>query len=205
MSARQLAAVAVGTLTVLVSATIAWQLPEGKPAADAHLVHPAQPVGPFILTHVDTGQTATQADLDGRWTLISTGFTNCPQVCPTTTANVRQVLALLPPATASVVAHWFVSVDPARDTADAIADFLANFGPAQTRPLGGTEQQLREFSHAVKFMTPRQALHTAGIAHSGSIALIDPRGRLRALFRYPHSPETMAATLIDLIHSGDPA
>ncbi|MEH3148077.1 MAG: SCO family protein [Methylobacterium frigidaeris] len=93
-----------------------------RPAATASAVG-----GPFTLVDQD-GRTLTERDFLGRPHLVFFGFTHCPDVCPTTLQQISDVLAALGPKGRDVKA-LFVSVDPERDTPEAIKQYLASFDP----------------------------------------------------------------------------
>src|SRR6202045_2931464 len=83
--------------------------------------------GPFALTD-QAGQIVTEKDMQGRPTLIFFGFTHCPDVCPTSLFEISEVLKAMG-KDADRVNAYFVSVDPERDTAAAMKDYLSSFDP----------------------------------------------------------------------------
>jgi len=88
---------------------------------------PAAIGGPFELTD-QNGHTITDRDLKGHPFLVFFGFTNCPDVCPTTLFEISEVLRELGPD-ADKVKALFVTVDPERDTPEQLKDYLASFDP----------------------------------------------------------------------------
>src|SRR5262245_30216437 len=80
----------------------------------------------FALTD-QRGRPFSRSSLEGHWTLLFTGFTNCPDVCPTTLALMTQ---LRRDVARDDLAFLFVSVDPERDTPDVVGRYLAHFDPA---------------------------------------------------------------------------
>ena len=84
-------------------------------------------IEPFVLTSA-TGAPFTNADLAHHWTLVFAGFTFCPDVCPTTLAELKAVQAKLGDDAAKV-RILFLSVDPGRDTPEKIASYLKFFSP----------------------------------------------------------------------------
>jgi protein SCO1/2 len=88
---------------------------------------PAAIGGPFQLTD-QAGQAVTEQNLKGKPTLIFFGFTHCPDVCPTSLFEISEVLKAMG-TDADKVNAWFVSVDPERDTAAAMKDYLSSFDP----------------------------------------------------------------------------
>ncbi|MEA2914464.1 MAG: hypothetical protein QOJ15_6545, partial [Bradyrhizobium sp.] len=88
---------------------------------------PAAIGGPFQLTD-QAGHTVTEKSLQGRPTLIFFGFTQCPDVCPTSLFEISEVLKALG-KDADRVNAYFISVDPERDTTAAMKDYLSSFDP----------------------------------------------------------------------------
>jgi len=83
--------------------------------------------GPFKLTD-QNGQLRTDADFRGQYMLVFFGYTNCPDVCPTTLQMLTDAVTSLG-AKAAKVTPIFITVDPERDTAKALKDYAANFTP----------------------------------------------------------------------------
>src|SRR5882724_3148949 len=83
--------------------------------------------GPFRLLDQD-GRAVTEADFKGRPLLVFFGYTHCPDVCPTTLFEISEILRKLGPD-ADKVNALFVTVDPERDTAPVIRDYLSSFDP----------------------------------------------------------------------------
>ena len=88
---------------------------------------PAAIGGPFQLTD-QAGQTVTEKSLQGHPTLIFFGFTHCPDVCPTSLFEISEVLRAMG-RDADRVNAYFISVDPERDTSEAMKDYLSSFDP----------------------------------------------------------------------------
>src|SRR5919204_4764297 len=122
-AARPLVIVSAFTASLLIGLLVMlWGLGgvRGVPA-------PAAIGGPFQLTD-QSGATVTEKNLQGRPTLIFFGFTHCPDVCPTSLFEISEVLKAMG-TDADKVNAWFVSVDPERDTAAAMKDYLSSFDP----------------------------------------------------------------------------
>jgi protein SCO1 len=83
--------------------------------------------GPFKLTD-QNGKPRSDADFRGGYTLVFFGYTNCPDVCPTTLQTLTDAMTDLGPK-ADKVTPVFITVDPERDTAKALKDYAANFTP----------------------------------------------------------------------------
>ncbi len=94
--------------------------------------------GPFTLTD-QNGKTVTDQDFRGATHLVFFGFTHCPDVCPTTLQQISDVLAALGPK-AEGMKVAFVTVDPERDTPEALKDYLSSFDPRIVGLTGSPEQ-----------------------------------------------------------------
>ena len=137
-----------------------------------------------------TGRAVTAADFAGRWQMVFFGFTYCPDICPTTLAYMARVMELLGPEAEQVV-PIFVTVDPARDTAPVMAEFVAAFHPSLVG-LTGTEAQVaeaaRNFRVYYERMEDAAAPDGSLMAHSGYIYVMRPDGRFDSVFREGGQP-----------------
>ena len=144
----------------------------------------------FRLTD-HNGKSRTLADFRGKVAVLFFGYTHCPDVCPTTLADLAQVMRMLD-KDADRVQVLFVTVDPERDNPEMLGNyvpafhssFLALYGDAQT-----TEQVAKTFN--VEY---RKHPTTSGysVDHSAGTFLIDPNGRVRLLAPYGQRAEWMA-------------
>jgi protein SCO1 len=157
------------------------------------LLDPPRPLPSFSL--VDQANRAFDNErLRGRWSYLFFGFTNCPDVCPTTLrmlAQTEQSLSDLPPAERPQVI--LVSVDPKRDTPQQLVSYLKFFNPAFIG-LTGEQEALDAFTRQLGVpvaITPTDNGNYT-VDHSAAIFLIDPSGAMRALFSPPHSPTSLA-------------
>ncbi|HEU4324975.1 MAG TPA: SCO family protein [Roseiflexaceae bacterium] len=137
-----------------------------------------------------TGRPRTLADFRGKAVVLFFGFTHCPDVCPTTLADVSQALKQLG-SDAQQVQVLLVTVDPERDTPEALAKYVTAFDP---RFLGlyGDEAATRRAAQEFKiYYEKRRTGDSYSVDHSGQSYVIDPQGRLRLLVR----PERIASDL----------
>jgi len=104
-------------------------------------IAPSEPTigGPFTLVD-QTGKTVTDADYRGKLMLIYFGYTFCPDVCPTSLGVLSKALDMLTPEELAQVVPIFITVDPARDTVDQMAQYVAAFHPALQGLTGSPEQ-----------------------------------------------------------------
>lgn len=148
------------------------------------------------------GQPFTRADLEGQWSLVFFGFTNCPDICPDTLAMLANSMNELetmrhdnPP---QVV---FISVDPERDHGEQLADYVGWFHDDFVG-VTGSEDQLEDFTRqlgAVYYREdPDEETGFYNVDHSASVLIIDPDGRLYGRFAPPMAPEDVTADLFAL-------
>src|SRR6185312_13074753 len=98
----------------------------------------AAPGGPFALTD-QFGKPRTDADFRGRYMLVFFGFTNCPDICPVELQTISDALDQLDAKQAANVTPIFITVDPERDTPEALRAYVANFHPRLVALTGSVE------------------------------------------------------------------
>jgi protein SCO1/2 len=136
----------------------------------------------FAMTRSADGKRVTEADYRGKIVLLYFGYTNCPDVCPTTLSNLHDILGRLGPE-AEDVRVLFVTVDPNRDTPSLLAEYVKNFGP-QIVGLRGTPDELAALARryrVVYSVTPATAGHPYEVTHSSAIYVFDRSGAARLI------------------------
>ena len=137
----------------------------------------------------------------GKVVLLVFGFTHCPAVCPTTLATLAEARKLLG-ADAASLQVVYVTVDPERDDAAHVRQYLAGFDPTF---VGGTgqpqalEQLRRRYGVTAQKVPARDGGADYAMSHSTSIWLIDREGRLRALMPFGHSAADFAHDVRQLL------
>jgi protein SCO1/2 len=135
----------------------------------------------FTLTGGD-GRPVDASAFRGRVALVYFGYTHCPDVCPETMARLMEVLAKLGPR-ANDVRILFVSVDPARDTPQALQSYVAAFDAAHARGLTGSDGQIESLAKPPRRVpdgTTRSVRRLRGHAQLGRLHLRRPRPRAPA-------------------------
>ena len=128
------------------------------------------------------GRPRTLGDFRGKVVVLFFGFTHCPDVCPTTLADLAGAVKTLG-ADADRVQVLFVTVDPERDTAEALANYVTAFDP-RFLGLHGDEAAIRRTAQEFKiYYEKRKTGDSYSVDHSGQSYVIDPQGRLRLLVR----------------------
>ncbi len=152
------------------------------------LLYPAAKViAPFSLKKSDGGEF-TLAGLRGHWTLLSFGFTSCPDVCPTTLTELSAVYGILklPSLQAAAAQIVFVSIDPERDTPETLASYVTHYNPAFIAATGDIPA-LTAFATNLGAVFEKEAtgpgVQDYTMAHTASIFLINPQGQLAAIAR----------------------
>ena len=150
--------------------------------------------GPFKLID-QNGQTLTDQDLRGHPFLVFFGFTHCPDVCPTTLFEVSEILRALGPD-ADRTRALFITVDPERDTAPIMKDYLSSFDP---HLLGGTGDPaaIAAVAKAYRVYYKKVPLEDGGYTmdHTAIVYLMDKNGRFVAPFSLKRTTEAAAADL----------
>jgi protein SCO1/2 len=164
------------------------------PRSSTPVFQAAQVGGPFRLLDQD-GKPITDQDLKGKPFLVFFGFTRCPDVCPTTLFDVSEVMRSLGPA-ADRTAALFVTVDPERDTAAALKDYLASFDP-HVHGLTGDPAALAAVAKAYRVYYKKVPLDGGDYTmdHTAIVYLMDKEGRFVSPFSLKRKPEVAAAEL----------
>ena len=155
---------------------------------------PAAIGGPFQLTD-QSGQTVTEKSLQGRPTLIFFGFTHCPDVCPTALFEISELLHAMG-NDADRVNAYFVSVDPERDSKEAIKDYLSSFDP-HLKGLTGDPEAIAKVLSAYRVYAKKVPLKDGDYTmdHTALTYLMDRDGKFVAPFNLDRPPEVAAAEL----------
>jgi protein SCO1/2 len=155
---------------------------------------PAAIGGPFQLTD-QAGQTITEKNLQGKPTLIFFGFTHCPDVCPTSLFEISEVLRAMG-KDADRVNAYFISVDPERDTAVAMKDYLSSFDP-HLKGLTGDSDAVAKVISGFRVYAKKVPLKDGDYTmdHTALIYLMDRDGKFVAPFNLKRTPEAAAADL----------
>lgn len=156
----------------------------------------------FSLSDHD-GKPAKLADFRGKVVVVFFGFTHCPDVCPTTLAELSAALKLLG-ADAQRVQVVLITVDPARDTPDVLASYVTAFD-ASFLGLSGTPEQISEVAREFKVIYQKVEGRAAGqysMDHSAGSYIFDPQGRLRLYVSYGQGPEVFAHDIAELLKAG---
>lgn len=142
------------------------------------------------------GQPRTLGDFKGKVLVVFFGFTQCPDVCPTTMAELAQVKKALGPD-GDRVQGIFVTVDPERDTAPLLKAYLASFDPSFVA-LRGSEEQTKAVAKEFKIYYAKVPGKTEGsytMDHTAASFLFDAQGRVRVFSRYGSGAQALTDDL----------
>jgi protein SCO1/2 len=158
--------------------------------------------GPALRLQDHNGQVRTLADFRGKAVVIFFGYTNCPDVCPTSLTLLQDAMRQLGPD-AKRVQVLFVTVDPQRDTAERLKLYMNAFDPGFLG-LVGTETEIAKVAKEFKVIYEKHGDIAGGrysVDHTAGCFIFDPQGRPRLFARHGETAERIAAD-IKLLLSG---
>ena len=139
------------------------------------------------------GQTRRLEDFAGKAVVVFFGFTQCPDVCPTTLGEIADAKRLLGPD-GDRLQGVFITVDPERDTPEILKAYMANFDPSFVA-LRGTPEETAQVAKNFKVYYKKvegKAPGTYSMDHSAASFVYDPQGRLRLYTRYGSGAQALA-------------
>ena len=183
---------AITAITALAAAGLAACSAEQKPAFKAIDITGAEYARQLNLPDA-SGKPRTLADFAGKVVVVFFGFTQCPDVCPTTLAEIAEIKQKLG-ADGDKVQAVFVTVDPERDTPEIVAAYVAAFG-RDFVALRGTLEQTQAVAKEFKVFFAKVPGKSAGsytMDHTAGSFVFDPKGKVRLFVRQGGGVEAMA-------------
>ncbi len=184
---------------LIMAAVIAWMTirhDQRQAAGVATNVAPASIGGPFTLTTHD-GRVVADTDFQGKYRLVFFGFTFCPDICPTELQTIAQAMDLMGEGGADVQ-PLFITIDPARDTAPVLAEYVALFHP-KVIGLTGTAEQIAAVAkeYRVYYARPQGEPDPTQylMDHSTFSYLMAPDGSFVTVFARGTTPEQMVEAI----------
>jgi protein SCO1/2 len=177
------AGAAIGLLLVLG----AWQVTQSNYQYQGSLIEPPVPAADFSLRDQD-GDLFRLSEQKGSAVLVFFGYTHCPDVCPVTLTEFKQIKQIMGKQ-ADKLRFVFITVDPERDTPEKIKGFLENFDPS-IRGLSAARADLEPVWQAYGvYQAKSEAASESGylVDHTARIYVIDPQGNWK--LTYPFSTE----------------
>ena len=172
---------------------------QGDPTAliDAGIILlPQSRTLPAVKMVDQDGQPVVIDELKGKWSLLFFGYTFCPDVCPTTLAQLRELQGKLPQEVRDDLQVVFVSVDPNRDTPQQIKQYLGYFN-AGFQGLTGTPENIQKLANAmsIPYIPADTSKPNYTVDHSGNLVIIGPDGEQHGFIRAPLNNAKLEAQL----------
>jgi protein SCO1/2 len=190
-------------LALAIAGAAALWLVEGRdpgqvPQQTGLLARPSDTVGgPFSLID-QSGRRVTEKSWPGKYLLIYFGYTFCPDACPTELLTIGQALDALPEDKADKIQPIFITIDPARDTAAKLGDYVSSFHP---NLIGLTGSDAEIAAVAREYQVYYQKTSSAGntsdyvMDHSSYVYLVDPAGKTIGIFSSDAQADDLAKSL----------
>lgn len=148
------------------------------------------------------GQVRTLADFKGKLVLVFFGFTQCPDVCPTTLMQMAEVMQALGPDADKKLQVLFVSVDPDRDTPEILAQYVPSFHPSFLGLVGNqeeTDKLVKDFKLFVRKVPNKKSPEHYGVDHTAGSYVYDTTGHLRLFVSHNNGTEPLLQDLKQLL------
>ena len=154
-----------------------------------------KPLTAFALTD-DKNRVFDLANLKGKWSFLFFGFTHCPDICPTTLAVLARARYIIAKSTvgAENIQFVFISVDPNRDTASKLRQYVDYFDTSFIGVTGDNAQigNLAGQLGAAYQVSIAPGIDNYPVTHTTGVFLVDPRARFYAVFTPPHDAEAIS-------------
>jgi protein SCO1/2 len=155
---------------------------------------------PSLALTDQNGQALQVDQLKDKWNLLFFGYTFCPDICPATLAQLRQLQGMLPAEAKDKLRVVLVTVDPHRDTPEQLKKYLGFFDPAFLG-LTGSQEDLQKLAAAVSipYIPADTSKENYTVDHSGNLVIIGPDGTQRGFIRAPVNNDKLAVQLPSLL------
>ncbi|MEK1941551.1 MAG: SCO family protein [Pseudomonas sp.] len=175
----------------------------GDPAAmiDAGIILlPQSRTLPDLSLTNQLGEPVKVDQLKGKWSLLFFGYTFCPDICPTTLAQLRELKSKMPKEAVDNLQVVLVSVDPNRDTPEQLKKYLGYFDP-QFQGLTGELASIQKLANAVSipFIPGDTSKENYTVDHSGNLVVIGPDGTQRGFIRAPLNNAKLAVQIPEMV------
>ena len=171
--------------------------------AGVYLFQAPRPV-PDLQLISSRGEPWGKSDLQGQWNLLFFGYTFCPDICPTTMAELRQLTLSLPEEDRQRLQVTMISVDPNRDTPEQLNSYLGFFD-AEFNGATGDADELARLAQAlsIAYIEPDTREDNYLVDHSGQVIMLDPSGRYVGFIRPPLRPALLGELLPRIMARAD--
>jgi protein SCO1/2 len=157
-------------------------------------------IGPDFKLFYGNGKPASLSDFKGKYVLVFFGFTQCPDVCPTALARAVETKRLLG-ADGDKMQVVFVTVDPERDTAALLAEYMRAFDPSFVGVRGNAEQTTKAAADFKIFYRKVPSGSSYTMDHTAITYVFDATGKIRLAFKHEQTAQQCAADLRLLMQS----
>lgn len=171
----------------------------GVQVASGTLLPSPRPIPEFSLQGTD-GEAFTRARFEGRWSVVFVGFTRCPDICPNTMGLLKTVHSKLAEKGQSLQVV-LLSVDPERDTPEALKQYVTYFDPSFLGATGPTSE-LDKLGAAMGFVymkSPGATPESYNVDHSSALILVNPQAQVAGYFTPPLRVEPLVTDLGTLL------
>jgi len=193
----------IAALSALVLATGCDKLLPAKPASYNAVDITGAAYGKALSLTDAEGRTRSITDFAGKYVVVFFGFTQCPDVCPGTLAELAQVKKALGPD-GDKVQGVFITVDPDRDTAEVLKGYVTAFDPSFVA-LRGTPEQIAAVAKDFKVFyqkVPGKEPGSYTMDHTAGSYVFDTKGNVRLFTRYGTGAEALTSDLKQLMKAG---
>ncbi|KTD24712.1 SCO1/SenC family protein [Legionella lansingensis] len=161
-------------------------------------------INEFTLTGMDE-QVFNNQSLQGQWTLVFFGFTNCGYLCPTTMAELAKMYRILEEEGGHPLPRVvMISIDPERDSLDRLSNYVRAFNP-HFYGARGPDKTIKKMTREMGIAYTKIAMPDSNdannydVQHSGAVMLFNPKGQLNAFFTTPHQASLLAKDYLLLV------
>ncbi|MCH7822175.1 MAG: SCO family protein [Proteobacteria bacterium] len=188
MRSRKLFIASVAIIAMLTGAWLSYRLLVPPPMPRTATVFPAPAELPEFSLLDQYGKPFDRQAFAGEWSLVFFGFTHCPDICPLTLQVLASARKELSDAGHEPLPRIiFISVDPERDTADVIGQYVAHFSD-DIVAIRGELDELRKLTSGLGIFFEKSPVDSDdySVDHSSAVLVINPQGQFHALFSAPH-------------------
>jgi len=196
MDSRKIFIVTVAIIAMITGVWLSSKVLQEPVEPRVASILPASDLAEFSLLDQD-GNAFGRDDFKGSWSLLFFGFTHCPDICPITLqvlVNARREMAAAGHDDLPTIV--LVSVDPERDTPEIMRQYVSNFG-SDTVGITGSLDEVRKLTKGLGIYFEKAELDGDNytVNHSAAVMVLNPEGRLQAIFSAPHSADNFAHDL----------
>ncbi|WP_141215606.1 SCO family protein [Hahella sp. CCB-MM4] len=195
----------VGMSLVLISVIVLWVSQANSPARPTSVeggvrFQPAKKLQLPVLENVD-GSPLTEQTMHGHWTVVNFGYLSCPDVCPVNMAAIHRALTVKePPSLPDNITVLYVTMDPARDSAEELHDYLSYFDQSYQGATGPV-QDIAEFAKNLGTVFMNNDPEPGGfysLSHNSVLSVLNPEGGLAGQLIGSYDSAKLRKFLIDL-------